>query len=218
MKLNYIISPPKIRVTQSMFQSSSRLSILDIGCGNDSPSLFKHWYPNSIYHGLDVAHYNLSEKDEKMMDKFIIVKPGQSYNEILIQKYDIIVMNHVIEHMNDSSERVEELCNFLNPGGILYTAFPSVKSLSFPSAIGTLNFCDDPTHVFVPCIRDISNILLANGVKVIYAGKSKDSIRYIIGFILNIYQYIRKLFFQNTNAKGLWFYYGFESSVIGIKK
>lgn len=218
MKLTYILPPPKISYIQRHFKKSSKISILDVGCGNDSPSLFKYWYPESTYHGLDIARYNLTDKDEQMMDKFIVVKPCTSYNKVLFEKYDVIVMNHVIEHMKDSSERISELCNLLNPCGILYIAFPSVRSLSLQPAIGTLNFCDDPTHVYIPCIREISNILLANGVKVIYAGESKDTFRYIIGFFLNIFETIRRVLIKKFRARGLWFYYGFESSVIGIKK
>ena len=50
-------------------------------------------------------------------------------------------------------------------GGSLYLSFPSAKSLSFPSRIGTLNYYDDITHNNEPPdLENIIEILKKNGL------------------------------------------------------
>ena len=218
MKLiNSIIAPPKINSILRFYKRYDPIKILDIGCGNGSPTIFKYWFPNSIYHGLDIQEYNLSENDMASMDKFILVKPGESYSNSINSKYDCIVLNHVIEHMNDSNSRISELSSFVNKGGIMYLAFPSVETLSFPPAIGTLNFCDDTTHVHVPCIREVSNILIGSGMKIIYAGRKRHYIRTVLGLPILIIQIFSKYFIGKMYARGLWGLYKFEATVLAQK-
>lgn len=217
-KLSFLVKPPKIKAVLTHGKTEGIIRILDVGCGNGSPSVFKNWYPKAIYDGLDIEEYNLSEKDKSLINRFYLVAPGQSYLGIVDEKYDLIVMNHVVEHMKDAHDRIVELCSFLNPGGIIYLAFPSLETLSFPSAIGTLNFCDDPTHVYMPCVREITNVLLKNNIKVVYAGRKRDWLRSIIGipiFCINIF---KKLISKKSSAYGLWSLYKFEASVIGFRK
>src|SRR5260370_17234441 len=93
----------------------------------------------------------------------------------------------------------------LKPGGYIWIAFPSLRSLSLPSAEGTLQFCDDPTHVFVPDIREISNILLANGVRVIHAGRSRAFLREMIGVAILPSPLLTTIIPANLSAKQLYY-------------
>jgi 2-polyprenyl-3-methyl-5-hydroxy-6-metoxy-1,4-benzoquinol methylase len=81
------------------------ISILDIGCGNHSPSLAKRWFPKSTYHGADIQKYRLNTADLLAMDNFYLIGQdgNQGYDDIPDMTYDFIVMNHVIEHIRDQS-------------------------------------------------------------------------------------------------------------------
>ena len=103
------------------------------------------------------------------MDAFYLLgTDGSGYAAIPDGSYDFVILNHVLEHMAAPAPILAALCSKLKPGGYIWIAFPSLRSLSLPSSEDeTLQFCDDPTHVYVTEIREVANILLANGVKIL---------------------------------------------------
>jgi 2-polyprenyl-3-methyl-5-hydroxy-6-metoxy-1,4-benzoquinol methylase len=100
-----IFPPNKFRHALKHLQGVRRPRILDIGCGNKSPSITKHWFPDSEYHGVDIVeNYNISVEDKKAIDRFIKVTiEGGGYDQIEDSSYDLLIMSHVIEpHMKRS--------------------------------------------------------------------------------------------------------------------
>lgn len=67
-----------------------------------------------------------------------LVKMGKRKNINLVQgslsdiegKYDIIILNHVLEHLTDFKTSVKKLKQHLNTGGIFYIAVPDIKNFS----------------------------------------------------------------------------------------
>jgi SAM-dependent methyltransferase len=199
--------------------SGRPVRILDIGCGNQSPSTTKHWFPQSYYSGADIQEYNLTAQDLAAMDDFFLLgTDGSGYDAIPGNSYDFIILHHVVEHITDPAPILERICSKLKPGGVIWIAFPSLRSLSLPSAEGTLQFCDDPTHVRIPDIREISNILLTHNVAVLHAGRSRYFVRSMIGLAILPYALLRKLWTGKLSGKGLWYILGFEDHVFGQRK
>jgi 2-polyprenyl-3-methyl-5-hydroxy-6-metoxy-1,4-benzoquinol methylase len=199
--------------------SGQSLRILDIGCGNNSPTTTKHWFPGCHYSGADIDQYNNNADDLAAMDAFYLLgTDGSGYSAIPDSSYDFIILHHVVEHMPEPAPILATICTKLKPGGYIWIAFPSIRSLSLPSAEGTLQFCDDPTHVYVPDIRDISNILLTNGVRVVHAGRSRAVLREIIGVAILPWALLRKMITGKLSSKGLWYILGFEDHVFGQRK
>ena len=199
--------------------SGSKLRILDIGCGNNSPSTTKHWFPGCHYSGADIEQYNNNADDLAAMDAFYLLgTDGSGYSSIPDSSYDFIILHHVVEHMPVPAPILTTICTKLKPGGYIWIAFPSLRSLSLPSAEGTLQFCDDPTHVNVPDIREISNILLANGVRVVHAGRSRAFLREMIGVVILPWALFRRMITGKLSSKGLWYILGFEDHVFGQRK
>ena len=184
MKLGKYITPTKFRFAKKKYKGK-KINILDVGCFN-SPSLTKHWFPNSEYHGLDISDERMSNEDKKKIEKFFLVSPNglDGYDQIEDNYYDFIVMNHVIEHVKDQDQIIKSVCKKLKVGGIIWIAFPSPKSINFPSAKGTLNFYDDPTHISITSTDFVSSRLKENNIVIIRSGKSNDFIRYIIGIFI----------------------------------
>lgn len=196
--------------------SANAPRILDIGCGNHSPTTTKRWIEGCHYTGADIAQYFNNEKDIAAMDAFYpLTVDGSGYESIPDNSYDLVILHHVVEHMTNPSEILATICTKLKPGGYIWIAFPSLRSLSLPSASGTLQFCDDPTHVHVPEVREISNVLLANKVKVLHAGRSRDFSRMLIGAMVLPYAFLRKMFTGKLSGRGLWYILGFEDHVFG---
>lgn len=153
------------------------------------------------------------------MDAFYpLSASGSGYSAIPDNSYDFVILHHVVEHMSSSGVILATICQKLKPGGYIWIAFPSLRSLSLPPAEGSLQFCDDPTHVYVPDIREISNILLANGVKVLHAGRSRDFIRTLIGVVILPWALLKRQITGRLSGKGLWYILGFEDHVFGQRK
>ncbi|OGP59718.1 MAG: hypothetical protein A2V67_02920 [Deltaproteobacteria bacterium RBG_13_61_14] len=130
--------------------------VLDVGCGNHSPSLTKRYFPHCIYHGLDHGHWNVDFRDEQAIDAFfhLDLNHPQALNGLAENRYDAILCSHVLEHTRDPYTVVRFLVSKLKPGGVLYIEVPSPKTLHLPRARqgwygikGCLNFYDDETHL-----------------------------------------------------------------------
>ncbi|MGH9534133.1 MAG: class I SAM-dependent methyltransferase [Terriglobales bacterium] len=164
--------PPKLQRFRHLRRSRFRL--LDVGCGNHSPALAKRWFPACEYHGLDREQYNNGEQDYRLMNCFYQADLAASDLAGIPDGYfDVIVFAHVIEHLPNGIAVLERIIAKLAPGGEIYIEFPSVRSLALPSAPGSLNFCDDKTHLRLYTVPEICNALLAAGVTVRRAGRRR---------------------------------------------
>lgn len=209
----------KFRYVRGRLGSAPR--ILDIGCGNGSPSQTKRWFPGCHYAGADIQRYNLSDADDAAIDEFFqLGSDGSGYAAIPDTSYDFMILNHVIEHMAQPAPILAALCAKLKPGGYIWIAFPSLRSLSLPHSVDeTLQFCDDATHVYLPEVREIANILLANGVKVLHAGRSREGFFTTLADAFKLCKrLIKKLFTGKFSGRGMWYLLGFEDHVFGQRR
>jgi 2-polyprenyl-3-methyl-5-hydroxy-6-metoxy-1,4-benzoquinol methylase len=211
--------PMKFRFVRGKLPKGAR--ILDVGCGNGSPTLTKRWFPGCHYSGADIQRYNLSDADVRAMDEFFnLGADGSGYAAIPEASYDFVIANHVIEHMADPAPIVAALCAKLKAGGFIWIAFPSLRSLALPHSVDeTLQFCDDPTHVRVPDVREMANILLAHDVKVLHAGRSREGFFTTLADVVKLgKRQVLKLFTGRFSGRGMWYILGFEDHVFGQRK
>jgi SAM-dependent methyltransferase len=195
------------------------LRILDVGCGDNSPTTTKQWFPGCRYEGADIQQYNLTAEDLAAIDAFYPLGfDGSGYSAIPDSAYDFVILSHVIEHMPDPLPILAAICAKLKPGGLIWIGFPSLRSLSLPPAEKTLQFCDDPTHIRLPHIWEISNVLLANGVKVLHAGRSRSFLREALGAAVLPLEMLQKLVTGRFSGAGLWYILGFEDHVFGQRR
>jgi len=195
--------------------------ILDVGCGNGSPTLTKRWFPGCRYAGADIQRYKLSDADVAAMDEFYpLGADGTGYDAIPEASFDFVILHHVVEHMREPAPILAELCGKLRPGGYMWIAFPSLHSLSLPhSEDETLQFCDDPTHVHVPEVREVANILLANGVTVLDAGRSREGFgTTLVDWVRLSRRVVKRLFTGRFSGRGMWYVLGFEDHVFGQRR
>jgi SAM-dependent methyltransferase len=195
--------------------------ILDIGCGNGSPTVTKRWFPGCHYAGADIQRYRLSDADVAAMDAFYELNAdGSGYDAIPTASYDLVILNHVVEHMANPAPIVAALCAKLKPGGYMWIAFPSERSLRLPHSVDeTLNFHDDPTHIHLPKVEEIAEILRANGVNVLDAGRSREGFWTSVADVVKLgKRKLRKLLTGRFSGRGMWYVMGFEDHVLGQRR
>lgn len=161
----------KIAYMKKSFGTKS-FRLLDIGAGNHSASKIKSVFSQCEYHGVDMERdYNNSENDFQLMSAFYEMDLTQLEMSAIPDDYfDGIWMVHVIEHLHNGDEVIRKLLPKLRKGGYMYIEYPGVKSTKLPSMHGTLNFHDDPTHVRVYSVKELSALLQHEGFEVLRSG------------------------------------------------
>lgn len=190
--------------------------LLDVGCGNHSPSHTKQLFKNCSYHGIDLEfNPEYYESDKIAIEKmFIINLDSLNFDEIENNFYDAIIMCHVIEHLNYGEKVLSLLNKKLKPGGFFYIECPSPKSVNFPSKKGTLNFYDDPTHVRIYSTESIISTLSTENSVV-----SFGVVCSFINLILTPYKIIKSIIMRGyIRGYVFWDLYGFASYVLFQKK
>src|ERR1035437_9243042 len=87
--------PMKFQYVRRRLTSPS-LRILDVGCGNNSPSVTKRWFPGCHYAGADIQRYNLSGEDDAAMDAFYLLGvDGSVYEAIPDGSFDFVILNQI---------------------------------------------------------------------------------------------------------------------------
>jgi SAM-dependent methyltransferase len=167
-------------VTKFIFQKRSfgnkPFRLLDIGAGNHSATKTKRVFPLCEYHGVDMERdYNNNPEDFASMTAFYEMDLTKlSFDAIPGDYFDGIWMVHVIEHLHNGDEVIRHLLPKLKKGGYMYIEYPGKKSTRLPSMYGTLNFADDPTHVRLYSVNEISSLLEQNGCTVLRGGTRRN--------------------------------------------
>ena len=188
-------------------------SILDVGCGNNSPFLVKSLLPNSYYVGLDISEYNTGSFSKDIADEYILTDPDIFVNSIksIKRKFDAIISSHNLEHCNDRLGTINAMIDKLNKKGKIFLSFPSKESINFPKRIVALNYYDDPTHKDLPPNFElILEILREKGLRIVYSQRSYKP------FLLNMignFTYLISFFTKKIHL-GVWEKWGFESIII----
>jgi hypothetical protein len=79
-------------------------------------------------------------------------------------------MVHVIEHLHNGDQVIEKLINKLKDGGYMYIEYPGIRSTKLPSMHGSLNFYDDPSHVRIYSVKELTDLFVKRGCKVLKGG------------------------------------------------
>ncbi len=123
--------------------TNKQLLLLDIGCGNGSLMLrFKKY--GYLCTGFDVDHNSI----EKALKHGLDVKPGNIFNIEFNKKFDIIIMNQVLEHIDDPIKYLKRIKSLLTPNGQLIVSVPNSSCLDFRILKDSWSSFQAPTHIF----------------------------------------------------------------------
>ncbi len=128
-------------------------------------------------------------------------------------EFDAAISHHNLEHCNHPMETLDAICSRLKKGGMLYLAFPSERSVTFPSRKGTLNFYDDGTHIYLPDFKAVMKRLIrTNGMSVDFVA---ESYRPFLPSLIGMFQ---KHIIKDRATYYIWCYYGFVTIITAHKK
>lgn len=191
-------------------------TILDVGCGNNSPRRIKSLVPKSHYVGIDVTDYNQSTGSLEIADEYIVCDPEAFTAAVdsLGERFDGIISSHNIEHCDDRVGTIRAMAKSLKPAGLMFLSFPCAQSVRFSSREGTLNYFDDPTHQFEPPdLDEVLGILRSESIEIVYCSE-----RYRPVLLLSIGLLLEPLSaLLNRVLPGTWALHGFET-IIWAKK
>lgn len=211
------ITPFRINKIRKYKKKIEKINILDIGCGSNSPSITKKYFPNCQYTGVDRQdNYRNSNKDNLAYDRFIQKDVSDLQFDCLENNsFDILIMSHIIEHLFNGDKVIEGLISKLKHGGIIYIEFPSERSVEFPSMHDTLNYFDDNTHCRIFSKTEICNLLMLNKLKILEVSTRREYINILL-IPIKVFYYL----VLNKKIPGgvFWDLYGFADYVIAKKK
>ena len=195
--------------------------VVDIGCGNHSPSRHRGIRPDLRYYGVDIERYNLDAEDDRAAVQILIL-PRVGYADALRAALgdsmaNLVTMKHVIEHLDQPLSTLASVVRLLKPGGRIFLSFPSEQSLHTPSAQGSLNFHDDLSHVWLPRVGELVETLRAAGLVVeSVASAWGHPVLSAIGALEYCAQRLRQLVRGGplVSSPFLWSLFGFESVIV----
>tara|TARA_B100000965_G_scaffold325791_1_gene288126 strand:- start:117 stop:779 length:663 start_codon:yes stop_codon:yes gene_type:complete len=190
-------------------------SILDIGCGNQSPNKTKMQLPDSYYCGVDVSE--ATPETNNFADRYIQCEP-ESFSkciESIDEEFDVVISSHNLEHCFDRWSTLESMTSRVKSGGSLYLAFPAEISVNFPSRdSGCLNYYDNEEHLdSPPDFSQIIDFLEEKDFEITFSCRQyRPTVLWAIGLISD-------RFHRHFNRVGMftWEFFGFES-IIWAKK
>lgn len=190
-----------------------RASVLDVGCGNNSPIRTKRVQPRCTYIGIDVGDYNQANASVECADTYTITSPEGFADEIARFRgsADAVISCHNIEHCGEPDKVIKAMCEALKPCGRLYMSFPCAESASFPKRKGTLNFFDDVTHKAVPDFERVLAQLRLNGLELTYvARRSRPPLLFLVGLLVEPWSALSR---RIVPFGVTWALYGFETII-----
>ena len=195
-------------------QLDSSASVLDVGCGNNSPFQIKSLLPNSTYTGIDIADYNQTRPNPA--DRYILTSPENFTKAIerFDAEFDAVISSHNLEHCDDRDGTFLAMLRAVRLNGKIFVCFPCEASVTMPSRPGTLNYYDDPTHKTKPPDFDrLIAICAENGFEIIFSAKRfKPAALWLLGLVCEPISRIKR-----KVLRGTWALYGFESVLIARK-
>lgn len=207
---NFVKIALKPRGKQAFIRSHATGHILDVGCGNNAPYMAKQIAPSCHYTGIDIGDYNQTKPN--LADQYILTDPEHFPDEIARHagEFDAVMSAHNLEHCDDREATLMAMISALRPGGDLFLAFPSARSVNLPSRQGTLNYYDDKTHKAAPPdVGKITAILHAAGLRTQVYNPYRPALLCLFGLLVEPLARWQK----RAISGGTWALYGFETVI-----
>ncbi len=141
---------------------AKKSSLLDYGCGNGD-FLLKMKQEGWNVNGVEFSDAGIKISEKKLGIKIIDEKKFNRLND----KFDIITLWHVLEHIEKPNETLKKLHKILDKNGLLVISVPNMDAMQFHLFKKNTFHLDIPRHSIHYSPKSISNLLNKNGFGVI---------------------------------------------------
>jgi 2-polyprenyl-3-methyl-5-hydroxy-6-metoxy-1,4-benzoquinol methylase len=161
----------EVDFTVLYLKNNEKGRLLDVGCGNGT-FIGKMQQLGWETEGIDFDPKAIEYCKSKGLKAYT---GGLESHKFPSGSFDIITINHVIEHIHDTKKLIEECFRILKPGGKLVIATPNSDSFLFRS-IHKQNWfsLDPPRHLILFNKKNLSDIVSKSGFSI---EKSMTTIR-----------------------------------------
>ncbi|MHA7059253.1 class I SAM-dependent methyltransferase [Aquimarina sp. M1] len=125
-----------------------KTAILDIGCGGGALLKKLQKYGFKKLNGIDPY------LDQDIISESISIKKV-SIDQLLEdrKKYDVVIMSHVLEHLDDPNQHLQKVKSLLADHGKLIIRVPISSSAAFEKYANHWFQIDAPRHLFIPSLK-----------------------------------------------------------------
>ena len=147
--------------------------ILDVGCATGILlSMFKK-------EGYDITGIEPNREEyrkaKKRLGSVVINTTINIYTRKHRKKFDVIVYNHVLEHIDDINNELTQAKKILKPGGLIVVGLPNTGNIIFLIRKKYWEFLMPTQHVWHFGKKQIRQLLQKNGFKIIDTSYSDDN-------------------------------------------
>ena len=142
-------------------------SVLEIGCadGGNVAAFNEAGYNAS---GIDLSHVYVNYGIEKGLNLYC--SDAKSFAQ-RGDTFDLVVLNHVLEHFTHLKNELEIINSLLNPGGFLFIAVPGLKYLTFGAYNNDFLRMLQNAHIFNFSKDTLCQVMKKYGFDCIYANE-----------------------------------------------
>lgn len=126
---------------------SGKKNIFDVGTGPvgspwwreiDSDAMISgvdlYFFPDSVPKNVNIYKYDASKLDQinskDILERYISKGKFAPENVSLHHQHDLVVANHVLEHVVDPERLIKGISNLITKNGIVYTGFPDFRNFT----------------------------------------------------------------------------------------
>jgi SAM-dependent methyltransferase len=139
---------------------STNTKILDIGCGSGELLLQLKYLGFNCLKGIDpFIENNIDYGNGVSVDKKYLYNVNETY--------DLIMLNHSFEHMEDQISTLNEIKRILNPNGCILIRIPVMSSFAWRTYGVDWVQIDAPRHTHLHTLKSMDILAQSSGLKII---------------------------------------------------
>jgi len=150
---------PRIRWLMGVLEPRPDLKVLDVGCGSGIHLRILRL----------LGYRNLTGIDPFLREP--LRRAGLSLIRGSVHdmkgSYDLVLLNHSLEHMSDPKEVLEQVSRLLSDNGICVVRIPVVPSYAWEKYRGSWSQLDPPRHIYVPSVDGLKRLASECGLDVV---------------------------------------------------
>jgi SAM-dependent methyltransferase len=171
----------------------NRKNIFDVGTGPNGSQWWSeidtntkitgcdlNFFPKIVPKNVTIFKYDASKLNR--LNRFSNLEIYQGNNHFihqrinLINKFDMVVANHVLEHVKSPANLIKGISKLIKKNGLIYIGFP--ESTNFTDIFYHLIHAEGGGHIQKLTKDTIENLFIKNGFKTLHIGKWPDDWRW----------------------------------------